>query len=387
MNQLDLAFLVGCLLAALGGFRLGLIRRVTGWIGLVLALVLVSRFLPSIVSTTATPAPADLLKSLGVLFVGGGIGQALGMAAGSKLKKLIDFTHLRILDAVLGSVLGVVGVLVAAWMIIPAMTQIPGWPAEAARGSQVAGRLTRALGDPPDVLAGVSKSLGVSGLSDALQGARDLNLDPSAPSKQPVPSEVLSRVQASVVKLSGPACERQQSGSGFVIAPGIVATNAHVVAGTESTTITNDDGLKVDGTVRYLDIRNDIALVVAPDLDRPALPLVEAGKDATGSILGYPGGGPLKIQPYTIAASTVATSQDIYDTGSFQRKILILGSRIQPGDSGGPLIDPAGQVAGIAFGIAPDDDQTAYAIPAALLGDLVTRISAEPIGTGACRGD
>ena len=386
MNQLDLVFLLGALLAALGGWRFGFVRRVLGWVGLVVGVVVASKLLPVVFDIPKTPEPADLIKSLAFIAGFGLVGQAVGHFVGARMRRIIGVARLGLVDSVGGAVLGVAGIVLTAWMVIPTMVQIQGWPADAARGSVVAARLTRALGDPPDVLAGVGKSLGVNGLGDALSNIRNLNIDPVAPADSPVDEATLAAVRGSVVRLSGPACERTQSGSGFVVAPGLVATNAHVVAGTDSLTITDDGDLEVRGTIRYLDLRNDIALVSAPELDRPPLPLVDQGQGDRGAILGYPGGGPLQVQPYSVAAITTATARDIYDRGSFSRRIVIMGSKIGPGDSGGPLVTPDGSVAGIAFGIAPDRSETAYGIPAALLQGLVAQMSAEPLASGACRG-
>lgn len=385
MNGFDLAFALIALSAAIGGWRLGLVRRVIGWVGLIFGIFVASRLLPVLLTTPSPPQPIDLVKSLGVLLLGGTLGQGIGLFAGRRVKRLVDDGPISIADDVAGAIVGVLGVVVGAWMVVPAMVQIPGWPNEVARSSAVATRLTRTLGPPPDLLAGVSDSLGVPGLSDALQGVRDLQIEPSAPAESSVPPEFAERVRASVVRLSGPACHRRQSGSGFVVAPGVVATNAHVVAGAESLTISDDGGLDVDGEVVYLDVRNDVALVRAPDLDRPVLPLVEGAEGSDGAVFGYPGGGPLVVQPYRIAADSTVTSKDIYDNGRFSRRILIIGSRIGPGDSGGPLVAPDGAVAGMVFGIAPDDDQTAYAIPAPLVADALDRISPVPVSSGPCR--
>lgn len=386
MNLLDAAFLIGAVMACFGGWRLGLIRRVTGWIGLLVGVVVVSRFLPSILPTPDVPGPVDLLKRVGIIVIAGALGQTAGHLVGGRLRALVNVNpQLGMIDSVGGSIVGVLGLVIAAWMIIPTMVEIPGWPAQTARGSVVVARLTRALGRPPDVLAGIGDSLGVQGLGDALDNIKNLDIDPRAPDAPVLGDELVARVRPSVVKLSGPACNREQSGSGVVIAPGIVATNAHVVAGTESISITDDGGLDVGGTIRYLDLRNDIALVAAPDLDRPALELVDAAEGDIGAVMGYPGGGPLVVEPYNVAAVTTATARDIYDQGRFTRNILILGSRIEPGDSGGPLITTDGRVAGIAFGIAPDRVETAYAIPADLLRGLVARVSADPLPSGACR--
>jgi len=386
VNQLDLIFLAAALLAALGGWRFGFLRRVIGWIGLIAGVVIASRLLPVVFPTPDTPSPGDLIRSLVVILGGAVLGQALGHFLGGRMKHLIPEGTGRLVDSVGGAALGVVGTILVAWMTIPTMVQIQGWPADEARSSVVAARLARALGEPPDVLGGVGKSLGVDGLEDALSNIRDLNIDPVAPTASPLDDATLDVVRRSVVRLSGPACGREQTGSGFVVAPGLVATNAHVVAGSESLTITDDADLEVGGTIRYLDLRNDIALVSAPDLDRPALPLTEATEQGTGVVLGYPNGGPLAVQPYQIAAVTTATARDIYDEGRFSRRIVILGSKIGPGDSGGPLVTPEGTVAGIAFGIAPDRAETAYAIPAALLDGLSQELSAEPLSSGRCRG-
>ena len=387
MNELDLIFLLGALVAGLGGWRFGFVRRVIGWIGLVIGVVVASKLLPVVFETPETPEPGDLIRSLVVILGAGLIGQAVGHVVGGRMKGMLDIARFGLIDSAGGAVLGVAGVVITAWMFIPTMVQIQGWPAETARSSVVAARLTRALGAPADVLAGVGKSLGVNGLEDALSNIRNLNIDPVAPANSPVDQATVDVVRASVVKLSGPACDRTQSGSGFVVAPGLVVTNAHVVAGSEALTISDDTGLEAEGTIRYLDLRNDIALVAAPGLDRPPLPLVEAKVGDAGAILGFPGGGPLQVQPYTVAAVTTATARDIYDQGSFSRRIMILGSKIGPGDSGGPLITPDGSVAGVAFGIAPDRAETAYAIPTALLQGLVEQVSAEPLASGACRGE
>lgn len=385
MNAIDVVFILLAVTAAIGGWQMGLVRRVVGWIGLIVGVVVASRLLPVLLTSASPPRPMDLVKTLVILVAGGALGQSLGLFAGRHLRRLVDLGRLSTADAAAGAVIGVLGIVVGVWMVVPAMVQIPGWPAEMARGSAVASRLSRSLGEPPDVLAGVSESLGLTSLADALQGVRDLQIEPSAPAQSSVPGEVVQGVTPSVVRLSGPACDRQQSGSGFVIAPGVVATNAHVVAGTESIAITDDGDLRVNGSVAYLDVRNDIALVRAPGLDRPQLSLVVPEEGSSGAVFGFPGGGPLSIQPFVIAADTMATSKDIYDGDPFQRRILILGSRIGPGDSGGPLVTPEGAVAGVVFGIAPDDDQTAYAIPSELLKRALGRISAEPISSGRCR--
>ena len=63
------------------------------------------------------------------------------------------------------------------------------------------------------------------------------------------------------------------------------------------------------------------------------------------------------------SATTVrAVGSDIYDSHRTERAVLILSSQLRPGDSGGALIDGNGAVVGVAFAIAPDDPNVAYAL-------------------------
>ena len=107
------------------------------------------------------------------------------------------------------------------------------------------------------------------------------NLEPTPPLGPPPASSGLSQqtadaVARSVVKVEGVACRKIQDGTGFVVADGLVATNAHVVAGESSTEVIRDDGerLSADGGGLRRGPRPRAAAV--PALDRPALPLATA---------------------------------------------------------------------------------------------------------------
>ena len=385
MNRLDAVVLVFALLAGTGGWRLGFIGKLTGWIGFIVGVFIASKLAPELLGRAPDPGPADLMKTLLLMVVGATLGETIGRFVGRRLRPDGEHRGLARLDRGLGAFAAVALLGVSVWMVVPAMSQIRGWPSEVARGSIVARSALRYLGEPPDLLDGVGESLGGANLGSLLEGLGSAPSAPPVPATGSVSAEVLATVRRSVVKVSGPACGLTLTGSGFVLAEGLVVTNAHVVAGTESLTVATDDGEEHDGTLVRFDSEQDVAVVAVPDLGRPPLPLVSAAAGDVGAVLGYPGGGPLDVQPYEVGGTTTASSKDIYDRRTVLRQVMVIGSRIGPGDSGGPLVDPQGRVAGVAFGVAPTSPDTAYAIPTSVLPspggvDADTRVS-----SGECR--
>jgi S1-C subfamily serine protease len=209
----------------------------------------------------------------------------------------------------------------------------------------------------------------------------------SPPASTPVDPAVLATVERSIVKVAGPACGRVQAGSGSVVGPDLVVTNAHVVAGMSKVSVETLDGVDRPGTVVAFDPRNDLALVSLPGLDRPALP-IRAGRDGdVGAALGFPGGGNLKVSPFRIDRHLDASGRDIYGEERVERNLLVLAADLEPGDSGGALVAPDGALVGVAFAIAPDQPGTAYGIRTDELASLLAATPGrEPVSVGACTG-
>lgn len=385
MNRLDLFLLFGCVLSALTGWRYGFTRRIFGWVGFALGAWLASKAVPSILSGDDEPTAIRFAEGTAIVMGGGLLLQALASTVGTRLQYRLREAELGPIDSVAGSILGVARIVLVAWILIPLMIQVQGWPATTARSSVAAGVLRQTLGEPPDILSGLGDGIGVAGLTDVLGGIGVAGVVPEAPASNRVPKEVLASVQPSVLKISGPACGRVQSGSGVVVAPRLIATNAHVVAGSERLTVAEQGGRGVNAVVVHFDPEQDIAILRADSLDAPALPTITAAEGSQGSILGFPNGGDLAIQPYEVASVTTTRARDIYDEREVKRRIIVVGSMIGPGDSGGPLIDVSGRVAGIAFGISPQDAQTAYALPIELVTKQLAGLSTTPVASGRCR--
>jgi S1-C subfamily serine protease len=368
-----------------GGYRLGLVARVTSWLGMALGVVLGARILPPVLRALEDAGSAQLLfVALGTLFGLAFIGQAIGLLIGTRVHATIPHESVRSVDRTAGGAAGVLGVVVAVWILLPLMADVPGWFAMQARTSSVAAFVDDRLPDPPDTVDTLRRLVGEDQFPrvfDALQPAPDLGPPPTSSN---IPQAVVDGVVPSTVKVQGVACRRIQEGSGFVVGEGLVVTNAHVVAGEPETVVQRSDGSQVRATVVAFDPNRDLAVLASPDLARAPLALGSATVGDVGAVFGHPGGGALRATPFEVGREVQATGTDIYDQQRIERQVLILSAALEPGDSGGALINPDGVVVGVAFAIAPDRPGVAYALDreeldAVLVGDL-----SQPVDMGPC---
>jgi S1-C subfamily serine protease len=195
-------------------------------------------------------------------------------------------------------------------------------------------------------------------------------------------------VEASTVKVEGQACNRIFEGSGFTVAPDLVVTNAHVVAGEPpgQTSVLLPSGRRLAATVVMFDPRRDLALLSVGSLDESPLPLKVARAGATGAVFGHPNGvDQVVVTPARVAQDIQAVGKDLYDSTNTTRNVLVLAATLAHGDSGGPLVDPTGDVIGVAFAISADQPSTSYALSTTEL-EAGLREPQHPAGTstGPC---
>lgn len=206
-----------------------------------------------------------------------------------------------------------------------------------------------------------------------------------APTPPGFAPSLVARVTASTVRVSGTACGLRLSGSGFSPAPDTIVTNAHVVAGTTSTQVLRPDGRTLPATVAVFDPVKDLAVLSVPGLGQPSLPLASAVVAENDAVFGHPQGqAAIDVSPARVVRRVTADVGDIYDRPAAPRQILVLSAALEPGDSGAPLVNSAGQVVGVAFAVANLRPTTAYAVAGEELTPVLARPRAGAVSTGPC---
>ncbi|MBA2240092.1 MAG: trypsin-like peptidase domain-containing protein, partial [Solirubrobacterales bacterium] len=211
--------------------------------------------------------------------------------------------------------------------------------------------------------------------------------DPDVPPPDPTLADdpEIDAAARSVVRVTGVACGLGVAGSGWVARPGIVVTNAHVVAGQEETLVTSADGVESEAQVVFYEPRDDLAVLAGGDLDVPALGLDSAPlKGEGGAVAGYPENGPLTVVPARLGTTGVVASQDSYGRGPIRRRMTAFRADVRSGTSGGPVLDGRGRVMATVFAASAEQGPpSGLGVPnelvaAALEGPL------EPVEPGPC---
>jgi S1-C subfamily serine protease len=363
VNLLDLVIGVALLSALLGGYRAGLVARVASWIGALAGFLLALRLLPELLRRIDTLAPlTKLLLTLAALLLGAALGGALGEAAGSALRRAVP-PPARILDHLGGAVVGVLGLLLVLWLLLPVVAQVPGQAARLARNSAILGALDDTLPRPPDATVALQRLMGDTRFPDVFEDLRPAPDIGPPPSEVPVAAGVVAKAVASTVNIESEGCGGLHEGSGFVVAPDVVVTNAHVVAGGDVVRARRPDGRLVRARIVMFDDDRDLAVLEVRGLGLASLPVGEAAEGMAGAVLGYPGGqNTVRVAPAIVRQDQPTVGRDIYGQDRIERQVLFLAANLRPGDSGSALIDGDGRVIGVAFAIAPDRPGTAYAL-------------------------
>ena len=391
MNLLDWLLIVLVLAYALSGYWQGFITGAFATGGLLLG-GLFGVWLAPVALGDANPS---LMVSLGALFIvilSASLGQATFQFAGTRIRDRITWQPVRALDAVGGAALSAVAVLIVAWALGVAIS-----------GSRIGGitplvRSSAVLAEVDDVLP--------ASAGNALQAFNDVvgtsffprYLEPFAPERivdvGPGPKRLLSdpdvqRAEQSVLKVRGTnECGRGVEGSGFLYATNRLMTNAHVVAGIDDPEVIVGDET-VDAEVVYYNPDIDVAVLAFDSGDLPTLDFDQQVKAQQGvAVLGYPQDGPYRVEPARVRAEQRLRSPNIYGDGAVIREVFSLRGRILPGNSGGPIVTSAGNVAGVVFAASVTDHDTGYALTASQVAQAgaTGQSSSAQVSTGGCAG-
>lgn len=391
MNWVDLLVIVLALLAAASGWRQGVVVALLAFTGVLLGAVVGVRIAPSFVGLVDGAGPR-IAVGVGVVVLLIAVGETCGVLIGRSIRGTMRIAAVRAVDSVLGALVQATAVLIAAWLLaVPLASSGNATLAGAVRGSAVLGEVNNLLPAQAQRLpAEFGALLDTSGLPNVLEPfGRTPITDVEAPDTALQSSDVVQRTRASVLKVRAvaPSCSRGLEGTGFVIAPQRVLTNAHVVAGSNKVAVETAKG-QLTATVVLYDPQSDLAVLDVPKLAAPVLSFAPAPATTGESaiVLGYPLDGPYTATAARLRSEIALRGPNIYDTETVLRDVYTIRAQVRSGNSGGPLIDPNGFVLGVVFGAALDSTDTGFALTAK---EVSSEAAAAPgltqaVGTGAC---
>jgi S1-C subfamily serine protease len=328
------------------------------------------------------PAIADLLgihnavtrplTAVVVLLVCGSLGSSAGYWLGEPIRLRILMASRRSeVDNVVGALFSIVAILVVGWFLGLSFSRGPSPVlARLIQSSAILRFLDHLAPRPPAFLAGVEQVLAGVNFPATFSG-----LEPILGAPPPLPAQVdtagveHARSETVEVQSVGVGCSGIITGSGFPIRTDEILTNAHVVAGTKSTVVILPDGRRHAATVVLYDPEIDVAVLHVPGLGLTALPSGPGDRGTQGAAIGYPGGQSLTVSPAVVDEVIDAQGRDIYNQNLVTRQIFVIesstgagGPGVQPGNSGGPLVDLQGNVLGVVFAASTSDATRAYAL-------------------------
>ncbi|MCR2824443.1 MarP family serine protease [Microbacterium sp. zg.Y909] len=392
----DIVVIAVLVVALVMGIRSGLLAGVGALVGLAVGALVAYWVVPMILPALSDVLPSPGWRSVAVIvgtlaFVG--LAAGLGSALGSIGRRGVDRIRLGWLERVLGGALSVVVAALAVSLVAQTVV-VSGNPLLSTMVSS--SRLVRTIDTltPPPVDAALAQVRGAF-LEEGLPRLGDLFgpsvvLDPAAPAPElALDDPRLQAAAQAVARISGVAyaCGTSSTGTGFVAADDRIVTNAHVVAGVTDPVVELPDGTVRQGRVVYFDAADDLAVIAVADIE--VAPLTIAATLATGDeaiVQGYPFGGPFSMGGARVLSVGAVEVPDIYETSSSPREIYALSASVRPGNSGGPLLTPGGEVAGVVFARAESGEDIGYAMTPAEFAPVVDQAPSltQPVSTGSC---
>ena len=409
LTWLDVLLIVALAMLLVQGHRRGLWVVLGNLVGLVGGAAIAFYALPEVAEFVTAPQWrwAALIATL-VLLVAAG--QYVGAAIGEAIRLRVNLPALRLVDRLLGALAaGLAGALVL-WLVAfsIAASGSTAVTREVNRSQVItaldtvmpdsllawAARSRSAVADL-DVLPELELPAPVPESDDGVRAAPAPAATPGLPSAASSPSAApsatttapasststaapstpaASSASAAVVRLTGTAaqCNQVQSGSGVAVAPDRVLTNAHVVLGVDAPTVTDRARGVHAARIVHLDTAHDLAVLAVDDADLPVMPVgAELTGGASASVLGYPDGGPFASTPATVQAVGEVPLGDVLTGAASMVDVYTLAADIRHGYSGGPVVDTAGNLAGLVFARAPGSDAVGYALTADTIAPVV----------------
>ncbi len=361
MNLLDWLIVGFVALLALRGLRSGLMVGALSLVGVVAGAYLGSRAAPYLFSQGALVAYGPVVVLVLVLIFAL-VGEAVARSFGASLRSGIRDTFFEVPDRLGGVLLGATLALALVWVggILAAQAPLPAALQASVERSRVMGELETRL--PSETV------LQAFARFDPLPEFEGPRPGVTEPDPSVLDEPVVESVAPSVLQVLSTSEEGINAGSGWVAAPGLVVTNAHVVADGEYVAVRNGGlGGQLSAEVEFLDERNDLAVLSIEDPGLQPLPLAAAFTGEEVAILGYPGGGAFQARPGRIGGEHNVLAPDAFGRGPVERQVTSIRGQVEQGNSGGPVVNPQGQVVATVFAARVGAGEVAYAVPAAVV--------------------
>jgi S1-C subfamily serine protease len=380
MTRLDWFIVAFVGLMAFFGFRRGFIVGVLSVGGFALGAFLGTRLAPLLLPRGSASPYVPAFGLIGALLAGAILATGLE-GLGLRLRRMLRIPGLGLLDGALGALLSAAVGLAIVWIVAAVAGQAPVQALVRAdiQRSAILRDLNRLLPPTGPILNALARL-------DPLPSIAGPSPDVAPPLPAVARSPGVRAASRSVVRVLGTACGLAIEGSGWVVRPGEVLTNAHVVAGEQDTTV--EVGGQLPGLPAQavaFDPTDDVAVLRVPELNLPALNLAgspSAGE--AGAILGYPENGPFDAQPGRIGETQTVITQNAYGEGPVSRLLTPLRGLVRPGNSGGPLVDSSGRVLTTVFaGTTGHGPRGGYGVANAIVAHVLGG-ARRAVGTGPC---
>jgi S1-C subfamily serine protease len=385
MTFVDWLIVLFTVLLALRGYSRGFVVGALSLIGFAVGAYVGTRIGPLLLPHGDHSPYAPLFGLAGALLAGGVLATGLE-GLGWTARRSLRIPGFDILDGVLGAGLTACVALGIAWIIGAIVLQSSGSPQLRADVQRSA--ILRALNG---VLPPSSPILNALARIDPLPSLTGPPANVPAPTRRILATAGVRAASGSVVRVLGSACGLGIEGSGWVAAPDLVVTNAHVVAGETDTVVqVHGTGGSLRAVPVLFDPHNDIAVLHVSGLSERPLSLAPSPHSGmAAAILGYPLDGPFNRQPGRLGQTRLTRTENAYGQGPVLRQVASLRGLVRPGNSGGPMIDSAGQVIATVFAAitnAPPGQSGGFAVPDSVVRAELARALAShhAVGAGHC---
>lgn len=389
----DLVLVALGIAALISGLRQGALYAAASLAGIAAGFALGSVAAPLVVEWLAgfgwSEGLERTLAAALVVVAACGVCYAVAHGVVSVISRYLRRGPVRLFDQLVGGAVGIVAWGAAIWLAA-GFVQSAGVPsiAQVAERSHVVETLDDVAPVPSSTALGaLDDVLGHAGLPKVFEDGTEQIRAAQAPDPS-IPADIAATRSGTVkVLASEPRCGTDSEGSGFVVAPERVVTNAHVVAGSSTTAVqVGGEGQAYPARLVVYDPESDLAVLAVPGL--PAAPLTLGGELAAGDpavVAGFPQNGPYDVQSARVRQVLTARGTDIYHSRTVEREIYSLRGVVRSGNSGGPLLDDTGRVVGVVFARSSVDPDTGYALTARQIAPVLAEAGASTaVSSGAC---